>query len=318
MVPDYIGRVRPANETIHPEFIAFVADPPRPNRNTKVKIHSCIIKGAEYYTTSDGRCLPELAFMQVANTYSDVDLIYLGLQLVSGYKGNRPICTIKDIYTCAATLEGHQGRSRVLTIIPYLCEGSRSPMETLLYMSLCLPVHLGGRGFRELQFNYPIESITYGRSYYADLCWPEKKLIIEYQSKYHESAEQKKRDAQRRQILEFEGYHVIEVWSEDLHKADLFEALVLEIQRVTQTRVRYRSGKFIENYTRIRDILFSEGKQQHTRSSSLTRISWHELPKFDWIWQAYSRYLKYHKKLLQKFKSKYFIHGPLLWHEEFT
>lgn len=316
-VPDLVGRILPADECILPEYVAFVADPPRAPKNSKVTIHSCIIKGAKDYTTVDGLCLPELAYMQVANSCTDVELIYLGLQLVSGYEGKRPICTIRDIYACASSLEGHHGRSRVLTILPYLCEGSRSPMETLTFMLLSLPVHLGGRGFRDLELNYPIESVAHGKSYVADICWPEKRLVIEYQSQYHASDIQKARDKKRRTILESEGYHVIEVWSEDIHKPKLFEALVLELQRQTGKRVRYRTGKFIENFTRLRDILFSEGRQHTKRASSLVRISWHELPKFPWIWKAYELYRTYHKKLLWNFKNRYSLDHPRTWHEGF-
>lgn len=314
-IPNILGRIEPEGEYIQAEFVAFRKNPPRLDRNVNAVVHQCLIKGAEKYTTEDGRCLPELAFMQAANSYNDAQLIYLGLQLVSSYDGKAPLCTIEDIYNCAFSLHGHHGRRRVLTIIPYLSEGSRSPMETITYMNLSLPVSRGGRGFRKFQLNYRIDLDNYSRYFIADMCWPEKKIIVEYQGQHHHKPEQRERDLERRRLLESEGYHIIEVWSEDIHKAERFEAIVQEIEKVSKKRVRYRSGKFVENYIHLRDLLFANGRQRTTRQSRLTQISWHELPRLPWMWDIYQLYVKYYRKFLLKFQEKVF--PPTLIHNNF-
>lgn len=309
-VPNLRGRILPSDELILPEFVVFGSGGGSPTSDDKIKIHKCIIQGAENYTSPDGVCLPELAYMQVANSLNKIELIYLGLQLVSGYEGKPPITTIEAIYNCAISLVGFHGRRKVLKALPYLCEGSRSPMETLTYMKLCLPIHLGGRGFRKFVFNYPIYSETYRSQFFADLCWPEKKLIIEYQGSHHNEEWQRKKDLKRQKILENEGYQVIEVWNEDLHDKERFEDLVLRIQNAAKARVRYLSGKFVENYIKIRDILFSYGYQHTRRASSLTKIRRTELPSRPWISKAYHLYLRWHEQFITRFKSKYFSTNP--------
>lgn len=302
-VPDLLGNILPEETSISPEYVVFDAYGYEPGRDSEVKVHSCIIEGAEQYTTAKGDSLPELAYMQVANTYHDVHLIYLGMQLVSAYSDKTPICTIKAIEDCATNLKRHHGRKTVLRLTPYLCEGSRSPMETITYMLLSLPVHLGGRGFRKLQLNYPIWSEKHQRGFYADLCWPEKKLIIEYQSAYHKDLFQAKADQERRAILESEGYKVVEVWARDIYDVERFEDLVLHLQKLTNKRIRYRSGKFILNQQRIRDILDYKGMQTIVCPTALEVVPEHRLARRSWIQEAYQLYLVYYENFVFRFFS---------------
>lgn len=309
-IPDIHGKIEAEDAVVQAEYVVFSKDGFRSGRDTKATVHSCTIEGAKNYTTHNGACMPELAFMQVAKSYTDIELIYLGLQLVSGYRGHEPLTTVHAIEDCALELKRHHGRGSILKIAPYLCEGSRSPMETITYMLLRLPVHLGGRGFKHLQFNYEITSLVNGRTYYADLCWPEKKLIIEYQSKYHESAKQTLRDQNRKAALEAEGYQVVEVWAEDIYNLERFENLVTHLQKLTGKRIRYRSGKFILNHKRIRELLVCEGRQATTEPTALTLIKSDGLPQRSWLKKAYSLYLKYHKNLLAKFAIGYYHKNP--------
>lgn len=309
-IPDLVGRILPADTLVQPSYIVFGPAKGSIDKASKITIHESKIKRAEYYTTPSGLCLPELAYMQVANEHNLVELIYIGLQLVSGYQGKAPITTVQALYECAISLHGYHGRPAVLKAIPYLREGSRSPMETLTYMKLCLPVSLGGRGFRDFVFNYPIRSEKYNRNFYADLCWPEKKIIIEYQGSHHHQEKFKAKDEVRRLILESEGYQIIEVWAEDLHDKERFEEIVLAVQAASEKRVRYRTGKFIENYTRIRDILFSYGHQRNKRQSSFVKIARSELSAKPWISRVYELYLIYHRRFISRFKMKFFYLHP--------
>lgn len=300
-VPHIQGNILADEQLVHPEFVVFSQDGYESGRETKTTVHTCTIEGVEEFTTASGHSLPELAYMQVAKTYNDIEMIYLGLQLLSGYDGKSPICTIEAIEQCATTLKKHHGRKTVIRLAPYLCEGSRSPMESITYMLLSLPVHLGGRGFKKLQLNYPIYSEKYNRQFYADLCWPDKKLIIEYQGSYHSESTQIVSDRERRKILESEGYTVVEVWAKDIYDKDRFEDLVLKLQAITKKRIRYRSEKFIQNYTKIRDILEYAGEQENIRPSDLVQIPRAEVPRREWIQEAYDLYQIYYKKFVRFF-----------------
>lgn len=266
-----------------------------------VIVHTSKIKGAEKYVTSDGRCSIPLAYMQVANDFNFIEYVYLGMQIVSGYGGRSPICSIAELYECAASLEGYPGRSTALKAISFLCEGSRSPMESLLYMMLRLPVHYGGRGFKKIKLNHKIRLEEYNCTFYADLIWEEKNLIIEYMGEWHsETAEQREADERRKVLLESAGFTVLWVWKIDVFDKTNFELLVNLISSCTRHYVRYRSGKFVIGFTQIRKILTKPGTEILDLTKQIPRKALALTKKMK---MAYSYYLGYFNRVI----SKYFI-----------
>ena len=86
---------------------------------------------------------------------------------------------------------GMKGRS----VAALAFDGSASPMETALALLLTLPVAMGGFGIGRPELNKPIlpgiqnRALSSQEEMVADLCWPDKQLIIEYDShEWHGSA----------------------------------------------------------------------------------------------------------------------------------
>lgn len=305
-VPRLRGNVEPENSDFSDEFVAFTKG--SIHKPMGANIHTCKIKGAEKYCRGIASSIP-LAVLQVAKKYSIVELIYIILQTISGYFGQQPKTTIDEIYDCAFTLEKHHGRRKTLRALKYVSPECRSPMETYLYMLLCLPNALGGRGFSKFVFNKSI--ITRGGYHYiADLIWPEKKLILEYQGRDHNKPENIKKDLIRKINLEAEGYTVLFVQYEDLKELDRFEALVDKICKITKTRQRIRTPMFIHNYTKIRDMMIRRGE---FKRKPLVCVHKDELPNQTWISRLYKVYLRMMKLLIKKCRNDFNISYRQRW-----
>ncbi len=90
-------------------------------------------------------------------------------------------------------------------------------------------VDLGARG----------RSIARKRYHVVDVCWPEKKLAVEYDSDAaHLSPDQLTSDAIKRSSLEAEGYKVIVVTSRQLDDPDEMLKIARQIARRLGVRVR--------------------------------------------------------------------------------
>ena len=99
--------------------------------------------------------------------------------------------------------------------VRFALDRSRSPMETVTVVFLCLPVRMGGYGLPNPVMNAVIPVPAKDRpfvkkSYYeCDLYWPEAKFAIEYDSNlHHTGATRIAEDASRRVDLAYLGVEV--------------------------------------------------------------------------------------------------------------
>lgn len=117
----------------------------------------------------------------------------------------------------------------------YLIKGSASPMESLLSMLLCLPPSLGGFGLPRPELNYPIEtnegSVAMRR---CDLCWPDQRFALEYDSDtFHSDASKLHLDSSRRSALEKAGIHVVSVTKNQVFdRGQLFNLATIASKRL--------------------------------------------------------------------------------------
>lgn len=295
-VPALKGKIQAEQEPIQDELIFFTDK--RVHLPGNINVHTCRIEGAEKYTSGYSSSLP-LAYMQVANKYNEIEHIYLGMQIVSGEGGRPPLCKLEELEACALDLKRHRGRQKVLKNIKFLEEGSRSPMESLLYMLLRLPVYLGGCGFDDLVLNHKIKTSA-GKTYFADIFWEEFKLVIEYQGERHLEKARSRSDRIRKRNLEADGYTVIEVWKQDVFNLELYKQLIMKISRHTGHYVRIRTSKYVESFAMIREILKIDGKQGRT---AISKVFLHELPPLRGVFEVYQIYLELLEKLrLKSFK----------------
>lgn len=284
------GMIEPKEIDFIPEYVIFTKEAIyRPQRT---QIHTCSILEAEKYTTK-GVCNLELVFLQLAKDYSIHKLIYLGLQLCSYQASSPPLCDINKLFSCANKLKGHRGRRKALRAIRYIRSGSRSPMESVLYMFLTLPNALGGCAFPGLEFNKKIY-VSSKDYYYADIYSSKKKLIIEYDSyQNHNNPSSFSRDNIRASKLESKKYKVISVKPLQLYDLEHYQVLVQNISRKIGKRIRIRARKFFDSFTALRDILSNKGRGVRTR---IKKIKLDEVPRFSGVLKTYPLYNDFYKK----------------------
>ena len=291
-VPNLRGVIEPENAEFPLEHVIFTDR--SLYRPQGITIHTCRIKGAEHYTKK-GVCTLPLVFLQVALEYTIHELIYLGLQICSHRENGSPLCSVQDLYACAKKLKGHRGRQKALRAIRYLDNGSRSPMESILYMYLRLPNALGGCAFTEIQLNRKLSLRKSGKTYIADLYVPSCKLDIEYDSQtHHDNPAAYSKDSIRAAHLEDEGYQILSVKPIQLYNLKHFETLAKNIARRIGKRIRIRARKFFDSFAALRDLLTNE---RHRIRSRFKKTGSFEYPNFPGVVRMYPVYLDAWKRL---------------------
>lgn len=215
---------------------------------------------------------PEFCFLQMATRLSLARLILLGFELCGTYAivDDGPAQNRQESLTSVAKLRAFvqasphaSGRTKALRALRYCMDGSASPMETVLTMLLCLPYGLGGYGLVQPFLNYRVD-VPSGmrrvadRGYcLADLCWPEAKLCVEYDSReYHVEPERQESDSRRRNTLVALGFTMIVVSRGQIADSGAFNRLAHQVAQQTGKRLRYKDPEFTRKHRALRDELF--------------------------------------------------------------
>jgi len=120
-----------------------------------------------------------------------------------------PLADHNDMVGFARHFPSPRGRGRRREALPLLHERSESRRESILRM-IFVRAHLNG-----LEVNFPIKT-SGGFRYRADLAFPEARIVVEYQSAFHETPERFRSDMTRKSRLTTDGWSVVEVNSDDL------------------------------------------------------------------------------------------------------
>lgn len=135
-----------------------------------------------------------------------------------GFLDRDPLVETEELANFFSDAKGCPGSKKALEALKWACERSRSPLETKTVIVLVLPRRLGGYGLplpdlncrvwahaEELQISqFPVHEV--------DLCWPEKRTIVECDSyAYHVSPAQLNHDAMKRNSLKAMGWKVSSV-----------------------------------------------------------------------------------------------------------
>jgi very-short-patch-repair endonuclease len=149
---------------------------------------------------------PIATFIDCAGWLSLVDLVVLGDALVKKYR----ISAEELRKSCAASSDYYAGLAR--RAAHYVREGVDSPMETRLRMLIVL----GGLPEPVVNFKLYNDDGTWRRRF--DLCYPEIKLIVEYDGRHHaESPAQWESDLERREEFDDEGYRILIVTAKGIY-----------------------------------------------------------------------------------------------------
>ncbi len=205
---------------------------------------------------------PELTFLLMAHYLELHQLIVLGMELCGFYRlvgaatqsplvsnrtlyGRAPLTTPHRIAAFLDRASGVTGLPLAKRALSYLEAGSASPMETALYLLLCLPRKLGGYGLPHPQLNARRQvtpragSFTLSKSLVPDLLWPDARLDLEYDSEeFHASEDALQRGARRALALRAMGVEVVSVTKEVVYDKAAFDTLARMVAKAIGARVR--------------------------------------------------------------------------------
>lgn len=215
---------------------------------------------------------PELCFVQMCQSHSFIEALELGMELCGTYAlrpdslegmAQRDYALIDDglLRRHVDSWQGLSGVGAARKAARYLNGGSASPMETKLFLLLCLPLQYGGYnlGIPELNPKFDLKQhemeILLGSSVKPDMLWRKERLIIEYDGRQHEEEQQSKHDAMRKTILERRGYTVRQIKRHQLYNPLAFESFASSIRAFLGVRQRPSTPKQQHAREKLREVL---------------------------------------------------------------
>ena len=163
---------------------------------------------------------------------------------------------LRDYVACNSSLGGAQ---KVARILPFLVDGSASSRETKFALVLGFSPFRGGYGMGFPRMNYEViaspaaRAISGKKSFRCDLCWPEARLDVEYQSKEnHEGELSRIRDSRRANALAAMGWTVLGVTNDELNSLAATDAVAEAIRRHLGKRLRTNVSDWHARKLRLR------------------------------------------------------------------
>ena len=255
-------------------------------RNRSVMVHQwngfvpigsiCVARDNDYV------CSPEFCLLQVACylkrlltvTLNPWQFVVILAELVCefcgtyskqnnarGFKNRRkPLITLGQLVVFCGRMAFEPGSKTLRTAVSWAIEGLNSPMETALYLFLCLPRSYGGLEFPRPFSNYPIPVPTELRAkahkgyIVPDLFWPEANLIVEFNGKdAHEGQEVE--DQERQEVAQDMGYAVVTFRRGDLYDQKRFMTKVESVAKYLGHTLPPSSEKFDELQNTLHTML---------------------------------------------------------------
>ncbi|GGO94220.1 hypothetical protein GCM10011584_34750 [Nocardioides phosphati] len=147
---------------------------------------------------------PVQVFVELAEQLTLVDLVVVGDWLV-----RRELVTLARLRQFVGTSR-LKGAAAARVAVAFVRERVDSPMETRLRMLFVLA------GFPEPAVNLTVDAGN-GRCRY-DLCWPDVKVVAEYDGRHHaQREEQWEADLERRELIDDDGWRIRVFVANDLY-----------------------------------------------------------------------------------------------------
>lgn len=256
------------NDRIH----AFV--PKREHANKTKHLVTHVISNAvplgTFIDIGHGICLSTVPFLlsQLALQLDLVDWLLIGMELCGHYshwklppismeqtiaqaqassesKGVtmqlRPASSTSRIASYLERANGMRGVSKARDRLRWLADNSASPMETSVYLLLCLPRRLGGYGFPKPVLNPKVTISTPEgkKERYPDLYWTAQSIDVEYESDLEHSGEWSRyRDSKRMVSLVAARITVLPLTRYQLMDVDSFDSFAKSLGKLIGVRIR--------------------------------------------------------------------------------
>lgn len=223
-------------------------------------------------------CTPELAFVQLATSLSEVRLIRLGLSLCSNYwlepehghvvrrQALAKKSRIAHLIGCCGRRAGSGRYGRALKLI---ADGAASPREIALYMLCCLPPRLGGYGLGGAELNHSFhvedeEMCLLDRpdrlDVIPDLWWPGTNVCVEYLG--HDHDVQVEEDRRRQNLSCAMGYRSFLVDSSQMSDPVAFDATMHQVAWTLGRELPARTDAWLEARGQLRELLLGRGQMR--------------------------------------------------------
>ncbi|HJF63364.1 MAG TPA: endonuclease domain-containing protein [Gordonibacter urolithinfaciens] len=158
-----------------------------------------------------------------------------------------PLACVDDLRTFVARNPSLVGAGKLGRVLRYTADRSASARETKQALVLGLPLRQGGEGLGIPRMNFVVRASPAARaisgrsSFRCDLCWPEAKLDVEYQSRFaHEGEASRLRDSRRTNALMAMGWTVVGVTNDELDSLAATETIARTIRRHLGKRSQFR------------------------------------------------------------------------------
>lgn len=198
---------------------------------------------------------PQLCFLHRASELTLPLLVEMGFELCGSYriypadpKGfleRAPLTSRSQLIRFVEGVCGAKGSARAKRAMVFVRDGSRSPMETIVVMLLCLSPWYGGYGLPMPHLNYRVNVSRNARKasangyYLCDAFWPEALLDVEYDSDLaHTGSTRISHDAKRRNGLISMGITVITVTREQVLDCDEMDKVAHAVAQRLDRRLR--------------------------------------------------------------------------------
>lgn len=216
---------------------------------------------------------PELTYFQMGGSVPIIELVMFGMQICgtyaldplapAGYRDHiEPLTSTDRLRRFESQLQRLNPRSPSVNALRWVTDGSASPMETAVFLSLCLPPLYGGYGFPVPQLNQKIAlgneaaKMALQRSITPDMTWPDRMVCVEYDSDLHATSSGIARDARRRSTLGYLGYQVLTVTKEQVRNPWQFHDVALQLSALLGKRLYNRKPGWEEKRRLLRSQLF--------------------------------------------------------------
>lgn len=211
-------------------------------------------------------CTPQFAYLRLGAELGFFELLSIGLELCGTYSRFAlddiapapwggcaspkaqgctfeipPAMNAKRFEAFLERMQGQRGAVGARKTVRWLADGSASPMETAIYLLLCLPKHLGGYGLPKPLLN-PLLVISTAdgvKKRNPDLFWPGANIDVEYNSDEEHSGEWARYHDSKREIeLTAANVRVLPLTRPQLMDAREFDGFAQGLRRMLGVRTR--------------------------------------------------------------------------------
>ncbi len=241
-----------------------------------VVAHACKLKSASavFYQVSESVYVasPELCYFQLAKGRSLAACAHLGLEMCGSFFSRQnakepverePVTTPVRLRSMANRVYTDASRCDVVKALSWVMRGSRSPMESSLFLSLCLPRHYGGYALpfptlnKEIPRTEALKTMSHKTRLEGDLVWGKENLIVEYNSNLnHTGGTRISEDARRMNALAHVGYRVIVATTGQVRNAGDICNLAEQISKALGLRFRRPTERQREKQRKLYAVIF--------------------------------------------------------------